>query len=143
MYQPRNTRTPGFVKLEIKGPAGKRKKTVVLEEAGRNRMVGQLRYFLDRAGIRAVAKPMQPKQWIGLLFEDRQHDGPVQKRVRSILASRRSRTVKFGELAKALGRRHKRGNVLTSLRSMQRIGDVRLTTRNGRVSGVQLVDYST
>jgi hypothetical protein len=143
MYQPRKTWTPDYVKLEIKGPTDHGKQ-MTLPRSSRNRMIGFLRYVLGRAGVRAVLKPEKPKPWIGLLLKDEHKDGPVQRRVRAILAGLRSGKVTLEGLARFLERSDSvtRSNLIVSLRKMECIGDVALTTRYEQICGVRLLDYS-
>jgi hypothetical protein len=144
MYQTRNTASPDRLKLEIRGPIAEGKKRPVLTTQQRNLMVVVLRELLSRAGVRAVEKPETPKKWIGTVFNDKHHDGSLQKRIRFILMALPSRKISFDVLAKFLAKHGSvlRANLTTCLRSMEKVGDVALTQHRGRIRSVRLFDFS-
>jgi len=143
MYRPRNTETPGHVKLEVKGPIGRPRP---LGASIRNRMAAFLRYHLHGLEhgdeVRAVKKPAR---WNDEPLKARHTYGSTQKRLLDLFRQSPVDTMRFDDRANRLKSKYNisRSNARESLRTMRTIGDLNFTSRKGRIKTLRLFNYGT
>jgi hypothetical protein len=136
LYLPRKTKTPGYVKLELKSPYP-RHKPINLTNSIRNRLLCLLRHVLASLNVKAQTKP-QP--WKGTIVSRNYKLGPVERAVRARHSIAGDHSVSTDDLLRSLGRMtpFARRNLLETLRKMERIGDVTLVRREGRIRSIRL-----
>jgi hypothetical protein len=137
LYHPRRSRTPRYMKLEVKAPLGRRR---VLSQPIRNELIGYLRHLLAESSLQAVAKPAI---WTGTIVDRRQHiRGGTQKKVLTLLRAAPYRSLSLATLSARLPGISRR-NLLESIRLLAKVGMVALDYRKRRIRTVHLIDFST
>ena len=92
-----------------------------------------------------VCPVARPTQWHGTLFQDTHKYGPSIRRVRQALATQAGHTLPIKRLVKIMRMvgSDREPNVVNTLETMERIGDVTLTRRDEKIRRVTLFNYSS
>jgi hypothetical protein len=134
VYRTEQSKTPGFVKVEVRLPTKGRRR--LLSVAAHNRVARVLQIVLRRAAVVPVPKP---SIWVGTVFRSGDRRGAVEKLVGRLLPSADG-TIHVGALFHAMERTRpglRLGNLVDTISNMARKGVVDVRRSRGRIVSVK------